>query len=227
MEAEEILTRARQGSELPHGWIVFPLLRSKVIIGIVGWILGIFLGFGLFATAASIVIPYNYQHGWLAAVFTTLLLGMLLFIGVGSVYLVIIDILRLRQIEKHLIVLTPEDFVKQEGEKIIQVPLTYVRHVTARGVPPPDRTPPPPEERGVKGLSGAGEGAMGFFFGRGLSSGGMRWRRRRMRTPTSLAFIDARTDDEVTVVSDGVYGDPFTISSFLKQYAADVQQIAK
>ena len=31
MQAEEILTKARTSDELPEGWIVFPLLRNKVI----------------------------------------------------------------------------------------------------------------------------------------------------------------------------------------------------
>lgn len=224
MEAEEILMQSRSGSELPHGWIVFPLLRSKVLLGIAGWIFGIILGLGLFGLVANIVIPFNYQRGWFAATFSTVLLGILLFIGLGSVYLLIADIRRLSQAQKHIIVITSDDFVKQEGDKIIQVPLAHVRHVTARGLPPPDRTPPTREERSLRNIPGVGEGAMGFFFGRGLSSSGTRWRRKRMRTPTSLAFIDARTDSEVTVVTDEAYGDPFAIGGLLKQYAANAQQ---
>lgn len=225
--AEEILAQTRSGSELPHGWVVFPLLRSKVVLGIIGWIFGIILGFGLFALIANIVIPFNYQRGWFPATFSTVLLGILLFIGLGSIYLVIIDIRRLSQPEKHIIIITPDNFVKQEGNKIIQVPLEHVRHVTARGLPPPDRTPPSEQERGVRGVPGMGEGMVGFLFGRGLSTSGTRWRRKRMRTPTSLAFIDTRTDNEVTVVTDDAYGDPFAIASLLKRYAADVQQSIK
>jgi hypothetical protein len=41
-----------------------------------------------------------------------------------------------------------------------------------------------------------------------------------MRVPTSLAFIDSRTDTEVTVVTDKSFGDPFYIAAHLKQYAA-------
>ncbi|HZO70713.1 MAG TPA: hypothetical protein VFB60_00845 [Ktedonobacteraceae bacterium] len=227
MEAEEILAQTRSGSDLPHGWIVFPLLRSKVVLGIVGWIFGIILGLGLFALVASIVIPFNYQRGWFPATFSTILLGMFLFIGLGSIYLVITDIRRLSQSGKHIIVITPDHFVKQEGNKIILVPLEHVRHVTARGLPPTDRTPPPQAERGVRGVPGVGEGITGLLFGRGLSSSGTRWRRKRMRTPTSLAFIDTRTDNEVTVVTDEAYGDPFAIGGLLKQYAADVQHSMK
>jgi hypothetical protein len=47
-----------------------------------------------------------------------------------------------------------------------------------------------------------------------------------MRTPTTLAFLDARNDVEVIVATDRSYGDPFEIAAVLKQYAARVQQLA-
>ncbi|MBV9229436.1 MAG: hypothetical protein JOZ18_08990 [Chloroflexi bacterium] len=224
MEAEEILAQTRGGGQPPEGWIVFPLLRHKVILAIVGWTSGILMGLGLLIAIGSVVIPYNYERGTASIVFTTILLGILLFIALGSAYLLIMDVLRLRNLDKHVIVITPENFVKQEGDKIILVPLTHVRHVTARGVPPPDRTPPPESESGVRGLPGMGENALGFFLGRAPTSSGSRGRRKRMRTPTSLAFIDSRTDQEVTVVNDTTYGDPFAIAALLKQYAASVRE---
>ena len=224
MDSSEILMDAKTSSEVPHGWIVLPLLRSKVILGIIGWILGILLGLGLFTGLALIVIPYNYQHGFGPALFSSILLGILLFIALGSAWAVIVDIRRLQQADKHLIVITPEAFVKQEGEKIIHVPLMYVRYVTARGAPPPDRSAA--SERVDRSSLNAGENVIGFFAGRGFTQSGMRWRRRRMRTPTTLAFVDSRTETEVTVVTDGSYGDPFMIAALLKQYAASVQHIA-
>jgi hypothetical protein len=215
--------QARMDSDAPRDWIVLPLLRSKVVWGIVGWFFGILLGLGLFALLASIVIPYNYQRGVVAALFSTILLGIPLFIGLGSAWSLLVDVRRLRQADKHLIVITPEAFVKQEGDKIIHVPLMYVRHITARGAPPPDRTLENADAD--KEISGVGENVMGFFMGRGFTPSGARWRRKRMRTPTSLAFIDSRTDSEVIVTSDGSYGDPFLIAAYLKQYAATVQHI--
>ena len=224
IESSEILMHARAGSEAPHGWIVLPLLRNKVAWGIVGWFFGILLGVGLFALLASIVIPYNYQHGVAAALFSTILLGILLFIGLGSAWSLLVDARRLSQADKYLIVITPEAFVKQEGDKFIHVPLMYVRHVTARGTPPPDRSL---ENADVdKQIPSVGENVMGFFTGRGFTSSGARWRRRRMRAPTSLAFVDSRTENEVIVTTDGSYGDPFLIAALLKQYAANVQHIA-
>jgi hypothetical protein len=224
MDASEILEQARTSAEAPHGWVVLPLGRDKVMLGIVGWILGIILGMGLFTVLAFIMIPYNYQHGAGPAIFSTILLGILLFTGLGSLWALFIDINRLLNLEKHVIVITPEAFVKQEGEKIIYVPLTHVRHVTARGAaPPPERST---DSAAIDTRSHAGDNLIGFVAGRGFTASGMSWRRKRMRTPTSLAFIDARTDSEVTVVTDTSYGDPFMIAALLKQYAASVQHIA-
>src|ERR1051326_2616096 len=224
MDPQEILMQANMGDELPGGWIVFPLQRDKVKLGLVGWLFGVVVGLGLFAFIANIVIPINYQHGAWPAFVTTLLLAVLLFVGLGSAWTFIADVRRLRQADKHLIVITPQDFVKQEGDKLIHVPLVYVRHVTARGTPPPDRTLE--NARADRQISGVGENVLGFFAGRGFTPSGARWRRKRMRTPTSLAFVDSRTDNEVIVTSDGSYGDPFLIAALLKQYAASVQNIA-
>jgi hypothetical protein len=117
------------------------------------------------------------------------------------------------------------------------VPLVYVRHVTARGVRPadPDNVVvnagggnraqirhTTANQGGVRQFSGAGENLTGLIFGRGFVPSGQRWRRKRMRTPMSLAFIDIRTDSEVTVVTDEAYGDPTMIAALLKEYAAHV-----
>ena len=70
-----------------------------------------------------------------------------------------------------------------------------------------------------------GENIAGFIFGRGFFPSGQRFRRKRMRTPTTLAFLDTRTDSEVIVATDTSYGDTFEIAAYLKQYAARLQQI--
>lgn len=220
MNAEEILEQARVSATPPHGWVVLPLSRIKVVLGIVGWFLGILLGLGLFTVAALTVIPSNFQHGPGIAMFTILLFAVLLFIGLGSIWQLVQDVLRLLNAEKHMIVITPENFVKQEGSKIITVPLMYVRHVTARGTPPPDRTVP--KEPVMTQLPSMGERFGSLFMGQAVTREGARTHRRRRRVPTSLAFVDSRTDDEVVVVNDGSYGDPFMIAALLKQYAASV-----
>ncbi len=225
MESTEILDRVKVNGDAPHGWIILPLVRRKVIIGIMGWILGAIVGLGLFALMASIMIPHNYQSGTASVIVTTILLGVVLYVGLGSIWTLIMDVRRLRQADKHLIVITPDDFVKQEGAKIIHVPLMYVRHVTARGGRPPE---PVRTTRGntIREIPGLGENIAGMFLGRRNVSASGVIRRKRMRTPTTLAFIDSRDDSEVIVVTDATYGDPFMIASLLKEYAASVQQIA-
>ncbi|GCE14355.1 hypothetical protein [Tengunoibacter tsumagoiensis] len=215
MNAEEILAQAKR--EPLENWVIFPLLQSKVIWGTIGWALGFLLGAGLFVLAVPIVIPSNYQNGLISGIFTTLILLIFAFVGAGSLYLMISDLRRLWQANTHLIVITEQDFVKQEGMKIIHVPLADVRYVTARGRAPIDRSVGV-EDDATKQLPNIAESMLGFFVGRGFSKSGIEWRKKRMRTPTSLAFMDTRTDKEVTVVTDGSFGDPFLIAAVLKKY---------
>lgn len=223
MEAAEILERAR--SEPPPGWIVLPLLRDKTLLGIVGWAVGVVVGIGLFAAMVPIMIPHNYLYGVIPAFFSTLVLGLVLFVGVGSAWQLIVDTRRLLQADKHVIIITPEDFVMQAGQKIIHVPLLYVRHITARGMPTPDRTAP--REAVVSDMPHAGENLSGFLFGRGFIPTVSSWRTRRKgkRSPTMLAFVDSRTGAEVKVTDNASFGDPFTIAALLKEYATSIQRI--
>lgn len=218
MQAEEILTTAKTQAKsgLPHGWIVLPLLRQRLLLAMLWWVIGVILGFGIFGFVASIAIPFNFLHGAGLAVFSTILLAVTLFVGLGSLLVLITDIRRLREANEHMIVLTPDDIVKQEGKKVIHVPLLDVQNVTARGTPPPDRSVS--DEPAIRQVPGSGENILGFFVGRGAVGRGYQYRRARMRTPTSLAFIDTRTNKEVVLLNDGVYGDPFTIAEVLRQY---------
>lgn len=221
MDAEDILAQATKDKELPEGWVVFSLLRSKLIWGLIGWILGVVMGFGLLALIAPIVIPSNYQRGTFAVISTTILLGILLFIFLGSLWMLIVDVQRLMYPDRHVIVLTNTDFVKREGSKIIHVPLIDIRHVTPRGRAPIDRSVP--DGSAIRTVPGMGESMFGLVFGRGTTQEGQRHRRKRMRTPTSLAFMDDRTQSEVTVVNDDVYGDPFTLASVIEQYVVSAK----
>jgi hypothetical protein len=213
MEAEEVLRRVRTGEDLPDSWMVFPLLRKQVLIGISGWVVGLIMGLGLLALIAPVMIPDNYQRGVGVAIFSTLLLGVLLFVTIGSIWFLINDGRRLRQADKHLIVITDEIFVKQEGDKITCVPLAAIRYVTPRG-----RASAQPETEPRPASSVA---ILGGMFGAGRNSkdgSNPRQRRQRMRAPTSLAFIDTRTNREVTVINDSAYGDSFSIATVLKEY---------
>jgi len=218
MQAEEILTTAKANvnADLPHGWIVLPLLRQRLVMAMFWWVIGMIMGLGLFAFVASTVIPNNYTHGAGLAIFSTLILVVTLFVGLGSLVLLIADMRRLQEASEHIIVLTPNDIVKQEGKKVTHVPLLDVLNVTARGAPPPDRKIS--DEPAIRNIPNSSENMLGFLVGRGAVGRGYQYRRSRMRTPTTLAFIDARTNKEVVILNDGVYGDPFTIAELLRQY---------
>jgi hypothetical protein len=223
MEAAEILEKARAGGEHPPDWVILPLLRNKVMLGIAGWVLGAIVGLGLFAAMVPIMIPHNYFYGFIAALFSTLVLGIMLFVGIGSIWQIIVDTGRLLQADKHVIVITPEDFVMQKGGKIIHVPLMYVRHITARGTPPPDRTAP--TDAVVSNMPHSSENLTSFIFGRGLIPSGRRMFSRRKRVPTLLAFVDSRTNTQVKVTDNNSYGDPLKIASILRENTTRVQHI--
>jgi hypothetical protein len=225
MEATEILEKARAGGELPNGWIVLPLLRNKVKLGILGWFCGVIIGFGFFAVMVPLMIPHNFLYGPIAALISILLLGMVLFVGIGSIWQIIIDTRRLLEANKHIIILTPDEFVMQDGDEIRHVPLMYVRHITARGIAPPDRTPP--KGAVVSNMPHVGENLSGFLFGRGFIPTVSRWRSRRRakHTPSTLGFIDSRTDSEVIIRDYNLYGDPSTIATLMKEYATSVRRI--
>jgi hypothetical protein len=225
MEANDILEKARAGGELPNGWVVLPLLRNKVRLGILGWITGAIVGFGFFALMFPLMIPHNYLYGFFPALISTVILGMVLFIGIGSVWQIIVDTRRLLEADKHIIVITPDEFVMQDGEDIRHVPLMYVRHITARGIVPPDRTAP--KEAVISNMPHVGENLSGLMFGRGLIPTVSKWRARRRakHTPSTLAFIDSRTDTEVIIKDYNLYGDPSTIATLMQEYASSVQRI--
>lgn len=218
MESVQILAQVNEEENIPNGWIIFPLLRQKVLLGIMGWVFGIITGVGLLAWVGPIMIPHNYRMGTGPAVFSTIILAAFLFVALGSLWELIGDVLRFLDVTNHVIVITPDDFVKKEGKKVIHVPLEYVRHVTARGKPPVDRSMESARQDARVGSSG--EGIASMIVGRRVAESDRRGSgRKRMRTPTTLAFIDGRTEEEVLVVTDTAYGDPFMIAAHLKEYA--------
>ncbi|HEY0754419.1 MAG TPA: hypothetical protein VGD98_10685 [Ktedonobacteraceae bacterium] len=217
MESVQILSQANTEEVLPGDWLVFPLQRQKVLIGILGWIFGACAGGLLFIFMAPIMIPHNYQNGILAAIFSTVILGIVVYVCLGSIWALITDIMRVRAANKHIIIITPEDFVKQEGKKVVHVPLAYVKHVTARGVAPISN-----KEQNEQEVSRpeVGTSVGSLFIGQRAASGIRQgvFARRRVRTPTTLAFIDSRSEKEIIVVTDKSYGDPYEIGEILKEY---------
>ncbi len=174
----------------------------------------------------SLMIPHNYLYGPFPALISTLILGMVLFVSIGSVWQIIVDTRRLVEADKYIIVLTPDEFVMQDRDKIQHVPLMYVRHITARGIIPPDRNSPKGEV--VSNMPHVGENLSGFLFGRGFIPTVSRWRARRRakHTPSMLAFIDSRTNTEVIIKDYNLYGDPSKIATLMQDYTSSVQRIS-
>ena len=101
----------------------------------------------------------------------------------------------------------------------------YIRNITARGIVPPDRTAP--DSAVVSNMPHVGENLSGFLFGRGFIPTISRWRSRRRakHTPSTLAFIDSRTNTEVIIRDYNLYGDPSTIATLMKDYTSSVRRI--
>lgn len=220
MESTQIFAQINTEEGVPYNWMVFPLQRQRVVLSMLGWIAGAIIGGLFFGFMVPIMVPHNYQAGVASAIFSTLILGLVLYVCLGSLWALLIDILRLRKAKEHFIVITPDDFLKQEGDKVIQVPLEYIQYITARGAPQVDRSLKSAVEDGQ--ASTVSENVGSLIVGRQIAESGRRGiARRRMRTPTMLAFIDSRTGKEVVVVNDTAYGDPYLLAAHLKQYVRD------
>jgi hypothetical protein len=204
MEASEILRIART-DDAPEGWIVLPLRRDKVALAILGWTGAALLGAALFALFFWMVWPNNFENGVGALIFSLILLAFPTFILLGSLWTILGEVRRLRAADQHMIVITPTDYVKQQGKAIDHVPLSQIEYVTVRTRP---RRAEPSED---VGFSMATMGRM-LFGGFG---------RRQLKSPPSLAFVDARTERTVVVATDDSYADLEHLGEALTTYVED------
>lgn len=214
MDAAEILSTARSG-DAPSNWVILPLRRKEVSLSILGWAVGAIIGLGLFFALFAATFPDNFEHGAGGIIITGLFLAVLGFVGIGSLWLLIKDSLRLLRADRSIIVITPQLYCKQDGNKIDLVPLEEVGYVTTKGARAPARhsswatyeAPAPavdPEDRRVSASATAGR----MFFPR----------RRRPRGPTSVAFVDLRSDKKIMVTNDHSYGHPFEVGETLHAF---------
>jgi hypothetical protein len=216
MEAAEILSTARSGSA-PSSWVILPLRRAQVGVAIAQWAFGTVLGLALFAGLFSATVPDNFESGIGGTIITSFFLALLGFVGLGSLWLLIKDGIRFLRADRSIIVITPDVYCKQEGDKIDLVPLEDIGYLTTRGTRPPSRRsswaaynaqPQPaydPEDRDIAN-NRATIGSL--FYGR----------RRRPRGPTSVSFVDMRTDQKIAVTSDNSYAHPYELGETLQRY---------
>jgi hypothetical protein len=214
MEAAEILSTARSGSA-PSNWVILPLRRNQVALAMAGWVLGTVMGLGLFIALFLATWPDNFERGTVGIIITSFFLAILAFTGVGSLWALLVDGLRLLRADQSIIVITPDTYCKQDGNKITLVPLEEIGYVTTTGVRSPNKQSSwamhrpasapnyDPEDRQVSAT-----GVVGRFFGF----------RRKPHGPISVAFVDMRTNKKVVVTSDHSYAHPYELGETLSWY---------
>ncbi|HEY7348740.1 MAG TPA: hypothetical protein VH599_10530 [Ktedonobacterales bacterium] len=213
MEAAEILSTARSDSA-PSNWIILPLRRNQVRFTILGWALGAIMGLGLFIALFLATWPENFEHGAGGIIITGLFLAALGVTGVGSLWLLAKDTRRLLQADQCMIVITPEVYCKQEKNKIDLVPLEEVGFLTTKGSSAPAThaswaiytTPEAVDRSGDQKITA------------GTTAGRMLGMRRKPRGPTSVAFVDLRSDKKIQVTNDHSYGHPYEVGGTLSAY---------
>ncbi len=220
-QALDILSAARDGSA-PSNWVILPLRRERVVRTLLECGIGILLGLGLFIGLFLSTWPENFTSGVTGAIITTLMLAVLAFLGFGSLWLFIADVRRLLRADRSIIVITPDAYCKQEGDKVDFVPLEEIAHITVRGTEAPTSRSSwamynapasariDPEDRQIPNSFGLGRMVWG--------SASARDRRRNRRGPTSVAFIDLRTDKQVVVTNDHSYAHPYELGETLRSF---------
>lgn len=208
MDPQTILATARSG-DAPGTWVVWSLRRQYIRNSILRWLAVSVVGFPLLILACIATLP-----GFLSLRgFSFVLIGILLLalgaLAFGSLGIAIYDVWRLAHANAYWLVVTPDDYVKAEpGGKITHVPLEYVESITLKGVRVRMETAETP-------FSGAPTGVNPFFqmpFRQSLY-------RRQRATPSSLAFVDGRTDRQVVVATDAVFDDLVNVEYVLSMQA--------
>jgi hypothetical protein len=135
-EAAALLARARTGL-YPPNWYVWPMQSAKVRRGLIRWAIYAVGGFAFFVPALFIMIPDNFSgdgNKAVASLVVLLLLGMMAF---GSLYYLVHDMRRLAAADQYLLLMTPDDFVRDVRGKITHVPMDSIANVTLKGVRSP------------------------------------------------------------------------------------------
>jgi hypothetical protein len=210
LDAASILQTARQEGDLPQGWTVIPLNVKAVQRAILSWLGGAAVGIGLFVLLLVAINGSGLGFG------SAIILGLLAFVGLGSLWLAIKNVALLNDRERQLIVMTPELYVQQRGAKIVSVPMGEIAHITLRGVFGGDASYTTINE------SDPNNAVLGF----GSLFGGVRPRRPR-RTPDSLAFVDARTDEPITIAEDNSFADLPVLEEILRNYVDTANRARK
>lgn len=216
MDAQAILERARS-SNVPDSWNVWPLHVERVRRSALGWSVCALVGFALLVPLVAATIPYDFMHGVGLSVFAAILLTLVGAVAFGSLSIAIYDIWRLAHAEEHLLVITPDDYLRvRPGNKYTHVPVEDIAFVTMRGV----KVNTPHEamrEADVSNLSPVKRltRIAGNFY----------TPREPKRAPV-LAFVDTRTSTEVIVATDNSFDEIATLEQVIS-YLVDAKKRSK
>jgi hypothetical protein len=209
-QAAQILQTARLSDEqLPEGWTVIPVNQQTVRKQAWGWAGSALVG-AVFGSWILVALYPSFN------IFSLGILGVCAFLAIGSIVLLVRALRLLLDANRHLIVLTPELYVQQRGDRIISVPMRSIDHITLRGVFGGDAAYTQRSDLQV-------ENAVMSF---GRMFGGNQMRRAR-RTPDSLAFIDARTDAPITIAEDNSFAELPVIEELLRNYVTSARNARK
>ena len=196
MDPKSILDTAR-GGDAPGTWVVWPLRRTYLRNSILRWSVLSVLGFLLLVPAAISTLPGILSLRGFGFVFTGIILLALAAFAFGALGITVYDIWRWIRADDFWLVITPDDYLKAEpGDRFTHVPLQYIESITLKGVRVAMDTAETPFDGAARGINP-------------LLRMPVRWstNRRRQATPSSLAFVDSRTNRAVTVATDAVFDD--------------------
>ncbi len=185
MDVQAIIARARS-ENVPANWNVWPLRRETVTRDLWSWALIAAFGLLLFIFGVRAMVPDNFDGQAGKEIISVIFLSVVGCMAFGALYLLLVDVQRLRLWGAYLLIMTPDDFVKVEPRRITHVPMDQIDSITLKGV----RTE----------QEAATEEASRFLTGRV-----MRVVIRKPKESPLLAFRDLRTNGEVIVSRDNSF----------------------
>jgi hypothetical protein len=196
MDPNTILATARSG-DIPSGWVAWPLQRTYVRNSILRWSALAVVGFLLLVPATISTVPGIFSLRGFGFVITAIILLALGAFAFGALGIALYDGWRLIRANDFWLVITPDDYVKSgPADRVTHVPLQYIESITLKGVRVPMDTAETPFDGTARGVNPILRAPMRLSI-----------YRRRQATPSSLAFVDSRTNHAVTVATDAAFDD--------------------
>jgi hypothetical protein len=185
MDVQAIIMRARS-ENVPANWNVWPLRRDTVTRDVWNWALIGAFGLLLFVLAVHAMVPDNFRNGVASVTISLVILLVLGTMAFGALYLLLMDVQRLRLWGEYLLIMTPDDYVKVEPRRITHVPMDQIDSITLKGVRTQQQAAADPQPQALMGRM-------------------LRIPIRKPRESPLLAFRDLRTNGEVIISRDNAF----------------------